>query len=53
MDKIEKTSEKSPKKTRSKQKWREIEAIRDRYQLMKELQDDDYSLEMDVEEISL
>jgi hypothetical protein len=53
MNKIDKGSQKTTKKSSSKQKWREIEVIRDRFQLMKELQDDDYSLELDIEDLGL
>jgi hypothetical protein len=51
MNKIDKGSQKNTKKSGTKQKWREIEAIRDRYQLMKELQEDDYSLELEIDEL--
>ncbi|MCJ8267776.1 MAG: DUF3545 family protein [Psychrosphaera sp.] len=53
MNQINKSPSKSAKKATTKQKWREIEAIRDRYELMKELRDDDYSLEMDMEDLGL
>ena len=53
MNKIDKGAQKTSKKSSSKQKWREIEAIRDRYQLMKELQEDDYSLDLEIEDLGL
>ena len=53
MTNINKSTPSKEKKTRSKSKWREIEAIRERNQLMKELQEDDYSLDLDFEELGL
>ena len=53
MTKIDKSTPSKEKKTRSKTKWREIEAIRERRQLMKELQEDDYSVELDFDELGL
>jgi hypothetical protein len=53
MNQINKSPAKGAKKATTKQKWREIEAIRDRYELMKDLREDDYSLEMDMEELGL
>jgi hypothetical protein len=53
MTNIAKSPEKKAQKTSAKNKWREIENIRDRFQLMKELRDDDYSLEMDMEDLGL
>tara|TARA_Y100001934_G_scaffold60075_1_gene74447 strand:- start:259 stop:408 length:150 start_codon:yes stop_codon:yes gene_type:complete len=41
----------SPTKTKSKKrKWREIEAIKDRYQLEKELADIDMSFDLALED---
>lgn len=41
-----------PAKNRSKKrKWREIEAIQDRYRLRKELEDMDMSLEQELENL--
>ena len=51
MLRVNKSPQKKAKKPSSKHKWREIEAIRDRYQLMKELQEDDYSLEMELDDL--
>ncbi|GGI69038.1 DUF3545 family protein [Shewanella gelidii] len=45
-----------PTRSRSsskKRKWREIEAIKDRQRLMKELQDIDDSFELDIDTILL
>ena len=43
--------EASPAKTKSKKrKWREIEAIKDRYQLEKELADIDMSFDLALED---
>jgi hypothetical protein len=53
MNKINKGSGKTPKKANSKNKWREIEEIRDRYALMKELQEDDHNLDIDIEELGI
>jgi hypothetical protein len=53
MTKITESTPDKEKKTRSKTKWREIETIRDRRQLMKELQEDDYSVELDFEALGL
>jgi hypothetical protein len=53
MNQINKSPAKGAKKATSKQKWCEIEASRDRYELMKELRENDYSLEMDIEELGL
>lgn len=53
MNKINKGSDKTPKKSASKKKWREIEEIRDRYALMKELREDDYSLDIDIDELGI
>ncbi|GAA6183458.1 MULTISPECIES: DUF3545 family protein [Alteromonadaceae] len=42
-------TESRPSKTKSKKrKWREIEAIQDRYKLRKELEDMDMSLEAEL-----
>ncbi|WJG08676.1 DUF3545 family protein [Aliiglaciecola sp. LCG003] len=42
-------SESRPSKTKSKKrKWREIEAIQDRYRLRKELEEMDMSLEAEL-----
>lgn len=41
-----------PAKTKNKKrKWREIEAIQDRYRLQKELEDMDLSLEAELENL--
>ena len=46
-------NETRPVKTKSKKrKWREIEAIHDRYRLQKELSDMDVSLELELEQLS-
>lgn len=47
----EQTTNKKP--SSSKKKWREIEELRDRYALMKELQEDDFCLDMDIDELSI
>lgn len=52
MSNIKNSPQKSAKKS-TKQKWREIEAIRDRHQLMKELREDDYCWEMDVDQLKI
>lgn len=49
---VERPSAKA-KTTRTKRKWREIEAIKDRYQLKQELMDIDWSLTPDSEELEL
>ena len=56
MDKSELMSildiESRPAKTKNKKrKWREIEAIQDRYRLQKELEDMDLSLEAELENL--
>ena len=56
MDKSELMSmldiESRPAKTKNKKrKWREIEAIQDRYRLQKELEDMDLSLEAEIENL--
>jgi len=53
MNKINKTNNQTKSKSSSKKKWREIEEIRDRYALMKELQDDDFCLDMEIEDLSI
>lgn len=53
MTTINKSTGNKEKKTRSKSKWREIEAIRERNQLMKELQEDDYAHDLDFDELGL
>lgn len=53
MSSIKNAPQKDAKKSSTKQKWREIEAIRDRYQLAKDLQDDDYCWEIDLEELGI
>ena len=53
MTTINKSPSGKEKKSRSKSKWREIEAIRERNQLMKELQEDDYGTDLDFEELGL
>lgn len=53
MTQINKSTPNKEKKTRSKNKWREIEAIRDRRQLIKELQEDDYGYDLNLEELGL
>ncbi len=53
MSNIKNGPEKNAKKSANKQKWREIEAIRDRHKLMKELKEDDYCWEMDLDELRL
>ncbi len=45
---VTKTSKKSKKR-----KWREIEVLKDKYLLRKELQDLDWSLDMALEDIHL
>ena len=46
--------EAKPAKARSKKrKWREIEAIQDRYKLRRELEDMDVSLEHELENLDL
>ena len=42
----------SSKSTGKKRKWREIEAIHDKYRLQKELSDMDVSLELELEQIT-
>lgn len=45
-------NETRPTKTKSKKRrWREIEAIKDRYQLKKELSEMDMSLEFELDEM--
>lgn len=51
MTTIDKSLPKKDKKSRAKTKWREIEAIRDRHQLMKELQEDDYTYDWEGDEL--
>lgn len=53
MNTIKNGPEKNAKKSSNKQKWREIEAIRDRHQLLKELQEDDYCWDVDTKELGL
>lgn len=38
-------------KSRSKRKWREIEALKERYELKKELDEIDFFQELDVEDL--
>ncbi|MGQ8364850.1 DUF3545 family protein [Glaciecola sp. 1036] len=46
-------NETRPAKTNSKKrKWREIEAIQDRYKLQRELSDMDLSLELELEQLT-
>ena len=46
--------ESRPAKTKNKKrKWREIEAIQDRYRLRKELEDMDMSLEAELEKLDI
>lgn len=58
MDKSELLSmldiESRPAKTKTKKrKWREIEAIQDRYRLRKELEEMDVSLEAELEQLNI
>ena len=40
-------------KGRTKRKWREIEALKERHRLKKELADIDYAYELDLEALEL
>lgn len=51
MNKINATNDKSTKKTSARKKWREIEDLRNRYALMRELQEDDHLLELEIDDL--
>ncbi|MBY6063794.1 DUF3545 domain-containing protein [Pseudidiomarina sediminum] len=42
---------KQSKSRRSKRKWREIEALKEKYRLKEELQDMDYGLDLELDEL--
>ena len=44
---------KTDKKPGIKRKWRELEDLRDRYALMRELQEDDYALELEIDDLRI
>ncbi|MEX1222730.1 Protein of unknown function [Pseudidiomarina planktonica] len=44
-------NDKSDKSRNSKRKWREIEAIKEKYRLRQELQEMDFGLDVDLEEM--
>jgi len=46
-------NEKNDKSRGSKRKWREIEAIKEKYRLRQELQDMDFALDIDLDEMEL
>ena len=51
MNKIDTTNDNNTKKTSTRKKWREIEDLRNRYALMRELQEDDHLLELDIDDL--
>ena len=53
MNKINTNDDKSSKKTSAKKKWREIEDLRNRYALMRELQEDDHLLELEIDDLRI
>ena len=52
-EELQKVSDKSSKKRAAKGKWREIEQLREKYQLKEELAEMDYSYDLDLEEFDL
>ena len=53
MSKSDNSANKTNKRSRSKKHWREIEEIRDRYALMRELQENDYCLELEIDDLAI
>lgn len=52
-EELKNVTEKNGKSRASKRKWREIEQLKERHQLRKELMDIDYCFDCDLEELEL
>lgn len=52
-EELQKVNDKPGRGRASKRKWREIEQLKEKYQLREELADMDYSLDLGLEEIEL
>ncbi|MCC5855686.1 MAG: DUF3545 family protein [Idiomarina sp.] len=52
-EELNNVAEKSGKGRGSKRKWREIEALKERHRLKKELADIDYCLDYELDELEL
>ncbi len=47
------SQDKAPRQTRTKRKWREIESLKEKYRLKRELQDLDFGLGIGVDDLDL
>lgn len=52
-EELQKVSDKPTKGRAAKRKWREIEQLKEKYELREELAQMDYSYDLDLEEIDL
>ncbi|WP_404401599.1 DUF3545 family protein [Idiomarina seosinensis] len=52
-EELQQVSEKSSKGRATKRKWREIEQLKEKYQLREELAEMDYCYDLDLEQIDL
>ncbi|MCC5880680.1 MAG: DUF3545 family protein [Idiomarina sp.] len=52
-EELKNVAEKTSKSRGSKRKWREIEALKERHRLRKELMDIDYCFDCELEELQL
>ena len=53
MNKVNQSNDNTKQKPTNKRKWRELEDLRDRYALMRELQEDDFLLEMEIDDLTI